>query len=176
MIIFNSFYYKIYQRYGSGLSTLNVIKKTYKSSLPGLVLWTDKGSKGDVWNLAQVPLPVNGTSAYLNFVLIMEAVAGSSAIDDIALDDLLILNGGLCPSSNFSCSFKCQINDQCINEKQLCNFINDCPDGEDEIQCGYGGITFENEVYGKWNFSLDTEYTWKLGNDGDSFFTGPTIG
>jgi hypothetical protein len=155
---------------------LNVIKKTYKSSLPGSVIWTDKGNKGDVWNLAQVPLPINGTSSYLNFVLVMEAVSGSSTIDDIALDDLYILNGELCPSPNTTCSFKCQVNNQCVSEKQLCNFINDCPDGEDENQCGYRGITFENEVYGKWNFSLDTEYTWQLGNDGDSSFTGPAIG
>jgi hypothetical protein len=106
----------------------------------------------------------------------MEAVAGSSSIDDIALDDLFMINGELCPSPNITCAFKCQINDQCVSEKQLCNFINDCPDGEDEIQCGYSGITFENQVYGKWNFSLDTEYTWQLGSDGDIYFTGPAIG
>lgn len=162
--------------YGTGLSKLNVIKKTYKSSLPGSVVWTETGNKGDVWNLAQVSLPLNTTFSFSNYVLILEAVSGSSPTDDIALDDLNILTGELCPSLNTTCAFKCQVNDQCVSEKQLCNFINDCPDGEDEKQCGYNNITFENEEYGKWNFSQDTEYIWELGNDGDLFYTGPSIG
>ncbi len=103
-------------------------------------------------------------------------MSGSSSNDDIALDDLKMLNGELCPPAESSCAFKCSQNDQCVPEKSLCNFINDCPDGEDELKCGYKNITFENDDYGNWTIDYDGLYTWQLGSDGDGYYTGPEIG
>ena len=36
-----------------------------------------------------------------------------------------------CASEEFECN-----NGSCIFEKAVCDFIADCPDGEDELSCG----------------------------------------
>ena len=166
-----------YHMKGEGYSTLNLLKKDYKSLSKGSLLWTDANNYGDQWIYHCESLPVNAstTSFYKNYVLIFQAVRGISSYDDIALDDIKVVNGELCPPAESSCPFKCQLNNQCVPERSLCNFIKDCPDGEDELQCGYDNITFENEIYGKWNISYDGSFQWMLGSDGDNFNTGPPI-
>lgn len=36
-----------------------------------------------------------------------------------------------------NCAFKCSSNNKCITSDEICDLINNCPDGEDEKQdCG----------------------------------------
>jgi hypothetical protein len=81
-----------------------------------------------VWKYGSISLPNNFTS---NYVLIIEGKVGGSGKGDIALDDLKITNKKLCASSGPSlCAFTCP-NGACLSEEKVCNFINDCPNGED---------------------------------------------
>jgi len=163
----------INKRYGTGGSTLNIIKKTYRSSSNETILWTDKKNYGDVWKYGSVSIPA---STSFNYILIVEAICGYGYQDDIGMDDFRIRNGELCPSAEFLCAFKCPTNDQCIPENQVCNFVGDCPNAEDEANCAYKNIDFDNDNYQKWNISTDGKYKWIVGNNGDEYSTGPSTG
>ncbi len=137
-------------------------------------MWTANKNYGDVWNYGSISIPSSGFS-FSNYILIIEAIAGNTAYDDIALDDFKIRNGELCPSIDYSCAFKCPTNDKCITEAQVCNFIGDCPNSEDESDCGYKKIDFDNNNYEKWNISSDGQYKWIVGNNGDEY-SSPSTG
>ncbi len=92
------------------------------------------------------------------------------------MDDFKIRNGELCPTAEFLCAFKCPTTNKCILENQVCNFIGDCPNSEDEFDCAYKKIDFENTNHEKWNISSDSKYKWIVGNNGDEYSTGPSIG
>jgi hypothetical protein len=81
-----------------------------------------------------------------------QGIVGSTN-SDLALDDLKITSGALCPDPGTACFFKCQ-NNTCLPQSKVCNFVNDCANGEDETQCGYRNITFENGFQG-WNETSD---------------------
>lgn len=161
------------QRYGRGDATLNVRRKGYTAEFnQSVVIWTDKNNYGDLWVYGSVSLPTNFSSSY---TLILEAISGPSAYGDIGLDDLKITQGALCPSKDSQCAYKCPTNNQCVPLAKVCNFISDCPNGEDEIDCGYNNITFENST-GKWVQSDDGLFKWVRDNGVAQLPTGPFIG
>lgn len=125
--------------YGKGDSKLSVIRKGFNSVLNGTVLWTDMKNNGDVWVSAQVSISNNFTG---NYILLFEGVSGPSALGDIGLDDIKITTGD-CPNL---CAYQCQ-NGTCLSEQQVCNFVNDCLNGEEELKCGYN-VTFETDFNG----------------------------
>jgi hypothetical protein len=142
--------------YGSSFdSRLNVLRKYFNSDLNGTVIWTDMNNYGDFWNNAKVSLPNNIS----NYVLLFEGVSGSSSYADIGLDDIKITNE-LCPSTE--CVFTCS-NGTCLTSTQVCNFVNDCLNGEEEIKCGYNE-TFENDSSG-WNETSNGLFKWKRGSN-----------
>jgi hypothetical protein len=96
-----------------------------------------------------------------NYQLIFEGVLGSSNLGDIALDEIKIIdNLDLCkPKVNASeCVFTCK-NKTCLTQDKVCNFIKDCEAGEEEINCGYDNITFE-DGYKNWTEISSGSYVW----------------
>nr|XP_054757010.1 MAM and LDL-receptor class A domain-containing protein 2-like [Lytechinus pictus] len=125
-----------------------------------------------------------------DYQVVMEAVVGDGQSATIAIDDISFLNcplstqtslpGGstppipttrpACPSTgDFSCG-----EGTCVQQAQLCDFIEQCPNGADERICGF--CDFETDKCSWSNeASLDTR-DW-LRNNGatPSNFTGPSI-
>jgi len=161
-----------YHMYGSGDARLNVIQKGYNVKSNGTVVWTDMNNYGDTWKYGSVTLPATFDSSY---VIQMQAVAGQNTNSDVALDDLKITNNAECPTPDFQCAFKCS-NGQCIALPKVCNFVNDCPNGEEELDCAYNNITFENGQVGKWTNNTDGAFKWQLGRNGNGLTTGPSTG
>ncbi|CAF0808194.1 unnamed protein product, partial [Brachionus calyciflorus] len=160
-----------YHMYGAGNAILNLKQKGSSDSLnKSQIIWSDKNNYGDKWVYASVSLPANYTSSY---TLLLEAISGSSSLADIAVDDLKLTNG-LCLSIDSQCAYKCPTNDQCIPLPKVCNFVMDCPNGEDEKQCGYNNINFENDT-GKWIQSDDGLFKWSRLNNGLLTGLGPSV-
>ncbi|XP_019641851.1 PREDICTED: MAM and LDL-receptor class A domain-containing protein 1-like [Branchiostoma belcheri] len=72
-----------YHMYGDGVEELRVYQSSSDSSQLGTPLWSLTGDQGDVWHNATVGL-AQGSSFYIVF----EAVRGSTARGDIAIDDV----------------------------------------------------------------------------------------
>jgi hypothetical protein len=90
------------------------------------------GNKGQKW----IKASVNITSAQ-EFTLAFEAVIGSGFLSDIAIDDIS-MQSGFCPwSSNINQVFQCS-SGKTVSSQQVCDFIKDCPLGDDETNCVSG--------------------------------------
>lgn len=151
---------------------MSVIRKGFRSYLNGSVIWTDKTNNGDQWKMASVSLPTNYSS---NYILILEGKVSGSFSGDVAIDDLKIKTGQLCPSAESLCAFKCS-NGACLSETKVCNFINDCPSGEDENKCGYKNVTFETGT-DNWNDTSDlSTLRWVRKSNGNNGDGGPSTG
>lgn len=107
-------------------------------------------TKVDYWERAEVFLYVSSFSSK-NYQIVIESQVSSTfsnqdgfiAIDDITFSKECIRSTDpmqitsttapppFCGYNGFRCS-----NGRCINNTQLCNFISDCPNGEDELNCG----------------------------------------
>lgn len=59
-----------------------------------------------------------------------------------------------CGVNGFRCS-----NGKCLNKTQLCDFVRDCPNGEDEANCGI--CEFENSTCG-WYDNSYGDHIWNL--------------
>jgi len=71
-----------YHMFGSGMGELNVYLKSVTGAMAKV--WSLSGDQGDEWKMAQVTL-INSASDYL---VVFEAVRGSSFRADIGLDDI----------------------------------------------------------------------------------------
>lgn len=151
--------------YGKGDSTLNVIQKGFNTVQNGTIIWKDKMNYGDVWVLGRVSLPANFSG---NYVLLFEGISGPSVYGDIGLDDIVITSGDVCQDLY---SFKCQ-NGTYLTQDQVCNFVNDCPSGEEEQNCGYNRTDFETG-FNNWNETSNGLYKWVRGANVNS--VGPQI-
>lgn len=76
-----------YHMYGSGTGTLNVRVGT--GGAVGNVVWTKVGNQGNKWQRGETPLAANKA----NFQIQWEGIVGKNAASDIAIDDVVILNG-----------------------------------------------------------------------------------
>ncbi|XP_035666825.1 MAM and LDL-receptor class A domain-containing protein 1-like isoform X1 [Branchiostoma floridae] len=77
-----------YHMYGANIGSLRVyVKETGTLTLT----WSKSGSLGDTWYMAVAPL-VTGDE----FQIVFEAARGNGAFGDIAIDDVVIVNGS-CP-------------------------------------------------------------------------------
>ena len=149
--------------FGKGDATLNLKQKAFNSMLNETTIFTEMKNNGDVWINRKVPLP----NTVYNYVLKFEGISGPSALGDIGLDDIKITDG-LCPSND--CVYQCA-NGTCLTSQQVCNFVNDCPNGEEETKCGYN-TTLESGTDG-WNETSDGLFKWYRG--ANVLSSGPAI-
>ncbi len=152
-----------YHMYGKGDSILNLIQKTFNSASNGTTIWSDMKNYGDVWVNAKVSLP----NMISNYVLKFEGISGPSSLGDIGLDDIKITNE-LCPSTE--CVYQCS-DGTCLTAQKVCNFVNDCPDGDEEVKCGYN-TTLENGTNG-WNETSNGLFKWYRG--ANVLSSGPAV-
>lgn len=77
------------------------------------------------------------------------------------------LLGGPTPVPSNPCGknqFYCKAHSKCIPQFHVCDFENDCPNGEDEMSttCGFPQ-GFDMEIgFGRWANSLDDDYEYVL--------------
>ena len=150
---------------GKGTTRLDVLKRTFEFGHHDVgaerVVWSAPREQEDAWKLASVTI-VGGSSAMARFVLILKAESVFYAADDLAIDDLTVTLGHVCPEhAPLSHVFTCSANDAAIAEKQMCNFVADCPGAEEELECGYDNVTFEDHGH-KWEASREGLFVWTV--------------
>lgn len=154
-------------------STLAISRQNFRSTVTPVKLWSDSTQYADVWLYGSITILNNLTS---NYVLIVEGIVNDgTGSGDIGLDDFKIINGQECLTPDELCAFTCPNHDTCIPLAKVCDFRNDCENGEDELQCGYKNNTFEEDT-GFWKTNNDTISKWERGKNGDNGNAGPSVG
>ena len=146
--------------YGRSVAQLRILSRYevggYLSSR-----WTKVGSVGEFWERGEVTIyPYSSTSPAVQWVIEAQVanvtnVDGIIAIDDITFDPECTIPAGEMPTVFTTTSvptcgadgYKCpEWNGKCIKKSQLCDFQVDCPNGDDEKNCGI--CDFENSTCG----------------------------
>jgi hypothetical protein len=152
-------------------------------------LWSKSDSIGEIWERAQVQIK----DIKDNMQIIIEAqvstnsnLQGVIAIDDISFSKTCQKFTGQLPTvvttttqppcglNGFICA-----DGSCINKSQACDFIIDCPSGEDESSCGtcnfetdncgwydnsYGDHLWNRTTASLTNIPFDATYNLSIGN------------
>ena len=142
---------------------MNVIKKGFKNLNNGTVIWSQNSTLEDTWHPAAISLPFESSSP--NFVLILEGVVGLRTYGDIAVDDIVVSNNTVCKTPDEACFYTCKTSGKCLSVEKVCDFVDDCPDGEEEEFCGYNHVTFENNTKG-WTAEADGMLKWQRKRSG----------
>ncbi|XP_045625135.2 MAM and LDL-receptor class A domain-containing protein 2 [Procambarus clarkii] len=124
-----------------------------------LVVWEENSIIHADWKFAQVTVNVTQYGATLSFLGVSDH--GKKGI--IALDQVKI-NPNSCTNGTIpDCAIFCDAN-KCIKPDQMCNFVQDCSQGQDESFCGYN-CTFElaDGDHCTWsNVATDGDLSWTL--------------
>jgi hypothetical protein len=175
-----SFYCRMrfyYYMNGKSVSKLSVYRR-YEIGGGFTTFWTKSGSVGNYWERADFQMYASTTYSK-NFQLIIESTAadvtkdeGIIAIDDISFSPECTISSlpmevivtttkaPVCGTTGYKCS-----NNKCINMTQLCDFVQDCPSGEDELNCGI--CSFEKDNCG-WVDNSFGEHFWNRTKAGDA--------
>ncbi|CAF0724038.1 unnamed protein product, partial [Brachionus calyciflorus] len=112
--------------------------------------------KGDSWYMREVQMD-NSNRA---FSIIFEGITGANpnnVLGQMAIDDLKLYNGTCqgvqIPQGQFDCG-----NNQFIDVNLVCDFKNDCPNGQDEKNCG--SCDFEKDDLCRWVDQSEGSYKW----------------
>ncbi|XP_071104753.1 MAM and LDL-receptor class A domain-containing protein 1-like [Haliotis cracherodii] len=158
-----------YDMNGASIGSLNVSLQ-YPKSQPQMI-WTLSGAQGNKWQQAFARID----NPYDNFELYISASVGSSYTGDIAIDYLNLISDS-CDSAQKGANgtFYCQDTaNTSVPLSNVCNFIRDCPNGNDELQCGDCG--FEG-TYCTWTDDSQGSFQWTLGqNETRTSNTGPSF-
>jgi len=173
-----SFYYHMFGS-DTGILRLDIVDSYPAIDTPQYTtLFELRGNQGNKWVKTKVSIGRRYEPFFLNF----SATVGSGARGDIAIDEINFENCGHPPPctgvdpGQFICS-----NARCINDTEICNFIDDCGDTSDEAVGGicnnYLGCNFEMDQ-DPCNFTQaksGDDFDWTL-NAGwtPSYNTGPT--
>ncbi|XP_077978884.1 MAM and LDL-receptor class A domain-containing protein 1-like [Glandiceps talaboti] len=149
--------------YGEHIGKLTIYTRIYNNSNQGqTVLWQYNDQKGIYWDIAVAVVNIGS-----DFQIVIAGMHGDSYYGNLAIDDISLTPG--CelstlsvlpeappttpppilpsPTSHPSCAmseFFCTADSRCIPAKLVCNFINDCSDGEEEVKCVKSSCNFEN--------------------------------
>lgn len=98
---------------------------------PKQEIFTISSSKGNKWNQERI----NVNNPFFDYEILVEVEIGTSgniAIDDLYLypDDCSVISTTPSPDSEFNCG-----DGQTVSYGQVCDFIQDCANGMDEILC-----------------------------------------
>lgn len=155
----------------NNLATLKISRKNMITSAATEVFNTNK-YEGDMWILKQVDF--SSLSYPSSFVI--SGVVGNNFLNAgrkgrFAVDDV-VLKKGKCeitlPPTEFNCS-----NGQIININLVCDFNEDCSNGNDERNCGT--CTFEDGLCG-WQDKSSGSYKWiKTRNASVTDNIGPNV-
>ncbi|XP_073437949.1 MAM and LDL-receptor class A domain-containing protein 1 [Dendrobates tinctorius] len=157
-----------FHMYGEGIGSLTIYQVTV-SGRQNLLLNLTR-DQGNYWQRKELPL----NSLEEDFYITFEGKIGRNQRADLAMDDIVLTNecfpsSAVAPSppkqrpgkENCPVGFlECQ-NKKCFRPEKLCNFVDDCGDNTDEIQCGTS-CTFENGMCG-WTNSIADNFDWILG-------------
>lgn len=153
-----------YYIYGKSVAQLRVLTR-YEIGGSLTSRWSKVGSIGEFWERGDVVIfPYSSTSQGVQWAFEAQAANVTNTDGIIAIDDVtfapecLAATGEMpviytstrppvCGFNGFRCS-----NGKCISMTQLCDFQLDCPNGEDELNCGI--CDFENSTCGWLIFTL----------------------
>ncbi|CAG5126619.1 unnamed protein product, partial [Candidula unifasciata] len=150
------------------------------ASQPGATstnVWSN-GTKTTDWTLKRLSIG----PASSDFYILIDGKVGDPGFSDIALDDLSIQTGS-CDSNPLpdqtKNAFFCKANGQLLSMAQMCNFHNDCIDGEEEKLCGYNcdfdSATFSNQTC-MWTNASASSSRWILSSGATAVTnTGPSV-
>lgn len=168
-----------YNMLGPDVGSLTVSTRTSYSG-PMTTQWTKSGNQGSSWIKAMVNLP----SSSVGYQVVITGKVGPSFQGDIAIDDTSFTPGckfggvipgapTVSPTQTGPCSsgFACDGGTKCIPMTSVCNFVKDCNDNSDEVNCGT--CTFETGQCG-WRNSYTDNFNWtRRQGSTPSFNTGP---
>ncbi|XP_026859460.2 apical endosomal glycoprotein [Electrophorus electricus] len=135
-------------RVSGGLSVLVAEKAIYP-------VWERGGSLGDVWVKAEVEFVINSTFQILFVAATRDQAYGGIAIDDITLSPECHFSNEPMPRPSFPRPPK----HPCTEDSKMCDFQEDCIDGEDEAQCG--DFSYEQGSKGWTDTSIGSQ-SWEL--------------
>ncbi|XP_077978886.1 MAM and LDL-receptor class A domain-containing protein 1-like [Glandiceps talaboti] len=144
-----------YHMYGQNIGRLTIYTRIYQNTNQGQTqVWQQIGENGPFWDRAEVTFSVT-----TDFQIVIEATAGDYYYGDIAIDDVTLTPGCIMKSGTLptpppttsppvppsttphpACKpteFYCSADNRCIAAEFICNFRDDCSDGEEEdSRCG----------------------------------------
>ncbi|XP_033121814.1 MAM and LDL-receptor class A domain-containing protein 1-like [Anneissia japonica] len=104
-----------YHMYGIHIQSLEVYVLSLAESLPGKLVWSKSGNRGNIWRAAEVE--IKGRS---NFQVVFRSERGDGIDGDIGVDDIIIKNGSCINTDtkdvvNVTCQFE---------EPNLCGYTH----------------------------------------------------
>ena len=121
------------------------------------------------WTQAKLSLKRTNSKSTNMFIYIQGSCSKGESY--VAIDDLAVKKG-LCEGETEDKKyFYCNSNTK-INWTKVCDFVNDCSDGKDELNCGNCNFESGNCSYTKVIQNEPNEFNWRIGNTQ----VGPKIG
>ncbi|CAM1320644.1 Uncharacterised protein g7537 [Pycnogonum litorale] len=157
-----------YYMFGDGIKSLTVYERHASDGRwkPG---WIRNGDLGQQWFRGQlVAVAPNVRFKIVAITNPKRRRSATIAIDDISLSDgCRRMNGSLpklkpgssCENNEFECLSGAT---KCIPKDLVCNFMNDCADGSDELECGPCNFEVLDDPLCGWIDASAGDFKWKL--------------
>ncbi|XP_077864140.1 MAM and LDL-receptor class A domain-containing protein 1-like [Saccoglossus kowalevskii] len=131
------------------------------------LLWSETGNQGDRWHEAAVDINRNEPYRIVIVGELDNVLFGDLAIDDTYMHEVA------CSERPVEPPLLCDNGTLNITKDQQCNWVKDCDDGQDEIDCGQ--CTFEDDQCGYVDISRG-DYEWeRMKGSTSTPETGPSV-